>query len=124
VSIFHSHALRIYCADIGSIPKSRFAWAGQSSTWRESDSSIENLATSVAESLDAGDPVALGFECPLFVPIDTDPNLLGCARKGEGMRPWSANAGAASLATGLVQVPWLLRSIRERCQATHRVFLN
>ncbi len=36
---------------------------------------------------------------------------LGRARKGEGNRPWSAGAGAASLATGLTQGAWMLRQL-------------
>jgi hypothetical protein len=36
-------------------------------------------------------------------------------RVGEGNRPWSAGAGAGTLATGLVQAAWLLAAVRTRC---------
>lgn len=62
--------------------------------------------------------MALGFECPLFVPVPRDPQKLTSARAGEGNRPWSAGAGAAVLATGLTEVVWLLRAIREQAGAT------
>jgi hypothetical protein len=70
-------------------------------------------------------PVALGFECPLFVPLNLQPEALTTARSGEGSRPWSAGAGCGALATGLVQVAWILRKIRQELQApTPLVFLN
>jgi hypothetical protein len=46
------------------------------------------------------------------VPLPADAAELGRARAGEGTRPWSAHAGAASMAAGLVQAPWILRSLR------------
>jgi hypothetical protein len=58
--------------------------------------------------------VALGFECPLFVPVPEEPLRLGMARSGEGNRSWSAGAGAGALATGLVEVPWVLGELRQR----------
>jgi hypothetical protein len=62
--------------------------------------------------------VALGFECPLFVPLATSHSDLTRARPGEclpghGSRPWSAGAGPSALAVGLVQVTWVLRQIRD-----------
>jgi len=46
------------------------------------------LADAVTDDLDAGLPVALGFECPLFVPVPDEAELLGSAREGDGNRPW------------------------------------
>jgi len=66
----------------------------------------------VAERLNAGCPVALGFECPLFVPLYADEMRLTNARPGEGSRPWSAGAGCGALATGIVQSTWVLQEIR------------
>jgi hypothetical protein len=62
-----------------------------------------------------GRPVALGFECPLFVPVPLLAEKLGAARKGEGNRAWSAGAGTAALTTGLVQAAWVLSEIRDHC---------
>jgi hypothetical protein len=61
--------------------------------------------------------VALGFECPLFVPVPEEPMRLGGARGGEGARSWSAGAGAGALTTGLVQVAWVLSELRNRVPA-------
>lgn len=72
------------------------------------------LVDAVAGDLIAGEAVALGFECPLFVPVPATPLQLGAARLGEGNRPWSAGAGASSLATGLAQVSWILAELRQR----------
>ncbi len=69
------------------------------------------LADTVATHLNANRPVALGIECPLFVPIMDEPVDLTRARPGEGARPWCAGAGAGALATGLAQTVWLLRQI-------------
>lgn len=115
--------LVIYCADVGSIPNNRFAWVRGECGWRggdprESHSSrdIEALVTQVAKDLDGGRAVALGFECPLFFPLEDEPSKLARARDGESQeggknRPWSAGAGAAVLATGLAQVRYVLHEL-------------
>ena len=54
----------------------------------------------------------MGFECPLFVPLREDPSRLTAARRGDGSRAWSAGAGTGALATGLVEVSWILREVR------------
>lgn len=101
--------LIVACADIGSVAKGNFGW------WASSGGSgmdLSGLTSLVAQSLNDGVPVALGFECPLFVPLVEDERLLTSARPGEGSRAWSAGAGCGALTTGLVQVTWALRSIR------------
>lgn len=105
----------IYCADIGSVAAGNFGWCGK----RPNEVAIEDnamgtLVEAVAADLAAERPVALGFECPLFVPLNDQPTQLTMARLGEGNRAWSAGAGCGALATGLVQVAWLLRAVRER----------
>jgi len=71
----------------------------------------------------AGGKVALGFECPLWLPVADDPRELTAAREGEHNRPWSAGAGTGSLATGLTEVAWVLRRIR-RESGDVRAFLD
>lgn len=78
----------------------------------------------IAESLNGGDPVALGFECPLFVPLVEDELDLTRARPSEGSRPWSAGAGCSALATGLVQVAWVLRSVRSALDRNCTAYLD
>ena len=110
--------LVIAAADIGSVKKDRFDWAllDLNSRAVTTGSRIVEFADAVVESLNAGRPLALGFECPLFVPVRHDPNELTSARVGEGNRAWSAASGAGSLATGLAEVAWTLREMRVRAK--------
>ena len=109
--------LAIYCADVGSVARRRFGWArglvdsGSVSSVRASVE-IRELAAAVCYDLNDGLPVALGFECPLFIPIREEPELLTAARTGEGNRPWSAGAGTGALAVGLSESVWILREVR------------
>jgi alkylated DNA nucleotide flippase Atl1 len=112
----------IYAADIGSIASGNFGWArldpgqGTPQVERNDGTEIAELVDAVAHDLDVEERgVALGFECPLFVPVPEDPFLLGTARFGEGNRPFSGGPGTGALVTGLVQTAWILRSLRERC---------
>lgn len=101
--------LAVVCADIGSVAKRRFAW------WESEDMhgrDPSSLAARVGALLNEEIPVALGFESPLYVPLPEDENLLAKARPIDGNRAWSAGAGCGALATGLVQVAWVLESIR------------
>jgi hypothetical protein len=115
--------LVVYCADIGSVPRGRFGWA-RSEHRKDIEerpsggTNISDLAGSVTADLAADRPVALGFECPLFVPVPEPPNRLGAQRAGEGNRTWSASAGAGAMATGIVEVAWLLRELRGRVLST------
>jgi hypothetical protein len=108
------------CAvDVGSVPQKRLGWAraylpngSVDPSARETD--IERLVECVAADLADGFPVALGFECPMYVPVPQEALLLGVARENEGNRPWSAGAGSGSMATGLVEAAWVLRALRAR----------
>lgn len=111
--------LQVFCADVGSIARDSFAWArrtpGSDSESPHRPKSIESLATAVVRALHEGEPVALGFEAPLFVPVPADPDRLGKARPCDAPSPsWSSSVGASVLATAMVQVPWTLRFIREQ----------
>lgn len=117
--------LWIFCADIGSVQAGRFGWFGADPDGKPvPGSSIEDLASAVAEKITSGAKVALGFECPLYVPLRDNPMLLTKARTGEGNRSWSAGAGCGALATGLVEVTWLLEQIRTKTPKSAGAFLN
>jgi len=120
--------LVVYCADVGAQQRDNFGWARGSHAMPASDlktgSDMKTLARRIGRDLVAGRPVALGFECPLFVPLRKDPQTLTQARKGEGNRPWSAGAGSSSLSLGLVQVPWILAEIRRGLQDEVPSFLD
>jgi hypothetical protein len=122
-------ASRVYCADIGSVSAGNFGWArdcgpGGVAEVRRGGEEIVDLSLAVATDLRNGLPIALGFECPLWVPIPADHLELGHKRPGEGDRPWSAGAGAAVLVTGLAQVTWILREITKLASGMPRFFLS
>lgn len=120
--------LVIHCADIGSVSKGNFGWARLAvdapgavcTTGRD----IEQFVDGIANDLNTGARVALGFECPLFVPLPEDPAGLTSARPGEGDRAWSAGVGAGSLATGLTETVWILDQVRRRTNGSPAVFVD
>jgi hypothetical protein len=109
------------CADIGSVAGGNFGWWSSDGN---SGRTPSTLAASVSAALNSNRPVALGFECPLFVPLTDDESQLTRARPGEGSRAWSAGAGCGALATGLVQVAWVLRAIRSSLNSPRTAHLN
>lgn len=107
--------LNIYCADIGSVKEGNFAWASIHANGSDRQcGDIGKLVEELADDLCGGRKVALGFECPLWIPVPPEPNQLGSARPEEGGKPWSAGAGAASLTTGLAQTAWILDGVRRK----------
>jgi hypothetical protein len=75
-------ALIVYCIDVGSITEGHFGWAradasGASVEEHHGGSQITDVVGALAGDLTAGRPVALGFECPLFVPVPHDHQRLG-----------------------------------------------
>jgi uracil-DNA glycosylase len=116
--------LALYCADIGSVPNGRFGWARSETDeaaieTHRGGTEIIDLVEAVAADVESGRAVALGFECPLFVPVPEQALRLGAARAGEGNRSWSAGAGAGAMATGVVQVAWILAELRREVPAAH-----
>lgn len=106
--------LNIVCADIGSVAKGNFGWYARTPIGDETEGDdIKHLCDFVIKSIKSGEKVALGFECPLFVPFREDPETLIKARNGETKTNWIAGPGGTVLATGLVQVPWVLKRIRD-----------
>jgi hypothetical protein len=105
--------LSILCADVGSIKSGNFGWAASLPDKYEvlTGQSIKEFADLIVTEIKTGHKVAIGFECPLFVPINNDPMRVNSARKGEGCRPWSAGAGTGALATGLVEVLWVMNEV-------------
>lgn len=103
--------IAICCADIGSVEQGKFGWASCPEAADADHASPRSLVRFVAERLEAKVKVALGFECPLWVPVADEPSDLTKARIGEGNRAWSARAGAYTLAIGLTEVAWILDQI-------------
>lgn len=88
--------LVVWSVDIGSVSQNHLGWCRAATAQNfQSGTEIIKLADDVARDLSAGRQVALGFECPLFVPISKNPVDLTKARQGEKDRAWSAGAGVA-----------------------------
>lgn len=109
--------LVIYAADIGSVKGDNFGWFRRSANSfdaaaRSHGRHPADLVAEMVEDFERGAPVALGFECPLWVDLPEAAEDLTRGRDGEGVRPWSAGAGCGALATGLVQTAWILRELR------------
>ncbi len=107
----------IYVADAGSMAKGNFHWVSSQGNATPSDDPAK-LASAISADLGEGRCVALGYECPLFVPCNETPKTLGCAREGEcveatGNRPFTAGAGASVFATGIQSLAWVLRQIKQ-----------
>jgi len=107
--------ISVWVADIGSVKRNRFGWCRLVRRKSGFDygvgTNIEEFAQGIANDLNDGIRVALGFECPLFVPVAAVPASLTDARCGEGSRAWSAGAGTGALATGLVQCVWVFETV-------------
>jgi len=108
--------LIVYVVDAGSVARGNFHWVS-SRNFTVSSSDPNGLAKAIADDLNQGSRVALGYESPLFVPLDADPRQLGLARRGEcqpetGNRPFSAAAGATVLATGIQSLAWILSEVK------------
>jgi hypothetical protein len=114
---------RIVTVDVGAVRKKNFAWAALDlptrSPFAQGGMDPEGAALSVLDAFANSVPVALGFEAPMMVPVSPMEakgwQTLGKARQGEvtngQSRPWSAGAGSGALATGLVQMAWVLERV-------------
>ena len=110
----NADGLAIYCADIGSVKNGNFGWAVLHGATRRYGNKIDGLVDDLVDSLTSGMQVALGFECPLWIPVPDDPSGLTAGRVVDGNKAWSAGAGASALATGLTETAWILRQTRAR----------
>lgn len=106
--------LTIYCADIGAVHKKNFGWARIIGGQSHECNCILAFVDDIACSIEKEQKVALGFECPLWVPVSTNPECLTKARRVDGNRAYSASAGANVLVTGITQVAWILHNLRSR----------
>jgi hypothetical protein len=118
------NSFRVVAVDVGSVRGSaegKYAWAAVDTDPRgepgmtQGGRSPEGTAVAVLQALDAGRPVAVGWEAPgvLPVPRRDEWQKLGRGRVGEGNRPWAAAGGLGALGTGLVQAAWLCRAVAD-----------
>ena len=108
--------IAIYAIDVGSIKRKNFAWAKHGG---KAGTEIKDLADSIVKDLKQNKRVALGVECPLFVPCPLNPEDLGKARDVDisprQNRAFSAAAGACAAMTGMTQLAWILRYVKQQC---------
>lgn len=101
----------IIAVDVGGPDK--IGWAcsrGQSGTGKD----IGSVLRAAADTLQQGEPVALGFEAPIWTPRREDLKRITSRRLGAEItfnRAWSAGAGCGVLAAGLGLMPWCLSQI-------------
>ncbi|MCP4231655.1 MAG: hypothetical protein GY771_16110 [bacterium] len=123
-----SQNIVVYCVDVGSIMRHNFGWArGAVVDTRldlTSSEDVGDFIVSIVDDLNGGSPVALGFECPLFIPYRDDPLTITKARSFDGNRAWSAAAGANSLVTGLAESAWILKTVKGRLNVDVPPFLS
>ena len=116
--------LVVWAADIGSISGGKFGWCRATRTGTiHRGTCIKEFATGIADDLSAGNLVAVGFECPTFIPIADDPQRLTKARCGE-KKAWCVNGGAGSLAIGLAESVWAFERIRDSAKVPIRATLD
>ena len=101
--------LAILAADVGSIRN--FGWACEYDRKSETGDSIEQLASTAVQVAGDGLYLALGFECPLFIPCPLEMSGLVKPREGEAGKPWCAGAGATVGMLGIQQLCWVLRYV-------------
>lgn len=119
--------MMVYCADVGSVMSKKFGWASVQPAdphATEGSTSLDDLAAHLLEDLAANRKIALGFECPLWIPIREEPVDLTKGRAIDGGRAWSAAGGIGSLGVGLVEVVWLLRELRRKAPHSVQFFLD
>jgi len=117
----------VYCADIGSVTTDSFGWARVDPDADGSEAmgtSMGDLVDRVVADVDTGRRIALGFECPLWIPLRDNPRDLTRGRRIDAGRPWSAAGGLGSMGVGLVQVVWILREVLNRVSTPPPVFLD
>jgi hypothetical protein len=103
----------VCCVDVGSPKKKNVGWAVVRGTEVLTGTNLDMLVTMLADAAAAGLPIALGFECPLYVPARDKLMMLTDARRDEPLA-WTAGPGACVLASGLVVTSYVLRILRAR----------
>jgi hypothetical protein len=114
-----SQKIEMYACDVGSVARKRFWWCS-SHPDRPASNELSALASAVIADLSDGVSVALGIECPLFIPCPQELEMLGRARAGEcttatGSKSFNSSPGACATMSGLPALGWVLRLVREHC---------
>src|SRR6266545_6947444 len=111
--------ISIFAVDVGN--PQNFAWVCDAGLQGKDG---YTLATAITSAFTLGRRVALGFECPLFIPVPRHWDAIGKARVGEGNRAWCAGAGATVTTYGLQEVAWTLAQLRRAGNARTPIFFS
>lgn len=109
----------IFCIDVGAVRNIGYARVSGADVTTGTD--LDELLALIVRDLGAGGRVALGFECPAFIPYPVATAGLCKARIGEGNRSWCAGAGPFALAIGAHEAAHVLRDIAEGAARQLRV---
>lgn len=104
----------VACLDVGSPKKNNVGWAVVRGDDRTTGRDIVAFVDALGNHLTSGRTVAVGFECPLYVPKREDATLMTGRRLGEGSLNWCGGPGSSVLATGVAQVNWVLSALVKR----------
>ncbi len=108
-----SSAIIIYACDVGSTLQNNFGWArineGENIICSHD---IDELIRYIIKDYN-NLPIAIGFECPLFIPIPNNANQLSKERNGDGNRSCYASAGLSVTTLGLHQLAYILNKIKQ-----------
>jgi len=108
-----ARALVTACLDVGSVTSGGVGWAVDESHGLLHGCDLVDFVNALSGIVLNGGRIALGFECPLYVPRRADPRQLAYQRIDEAGLNWCGGPGVAVLATGLVQVNWVLSRLVE-----------
>lgn len=101
----------IACIDVGSPKKGNVGWAVLQADSQLTGCDLSELIDVLGVHMRSELPIAVGFECPLYLPKRDDPLSMTDCRRGETGLNWCGGPGASVLATGLAQVNWVLTKL-------------
>ena len=115
----------VFCADIGTEARGKFGWCGVTPSFRPMQGSrIDPFIDYIVEALSKHPKIAIGFEAPMFVPMRDDSSTLLNQRAGEAGSPFSAGAGPPVLVAALVQIPYILASLKARLERRPTIYFD
>lgn len=101
------------CVDIGSPKKGNVGWALLHGETQVTGRDLNVFIALLEPHIRSGRTIAMGFECPLYVPKRADVATMTNCRIGEEGLNWCGGPGASVLATGLAQTNWVLTRMAE-----------
>jgi hypothetical protein len=104
----------LLCADVGSTRGGNFAWARLEDGGIVVGTAIDRLREQLSRACEEGRPVALGLECPLWLPVPAAETRLSRGRQGERNRSCFAPPGGYVAVLGLHQLCYLLSGLAAR----------